>query len=358
MLPTIKNISAMDASDPNQFLGLPAAPLAEADAVILPVPLEKTVSYGTGTWRAPRAILDASCQVETFDEQTQVDFAVEPRLHTLPMLLVEGDLPAYLAAIKSCVARLRGKFVLCLGGEHSLTYGAVIGLAGRAGAGAGAAANTKAKTCADTDANTDAHAAGHTSAAASAADAADTGTGAAAGADTDLQKLTIVQIDAHADLIDSLEGRRWCHGTVMRRLWEQGCRLVQIGVRSLSRKEYELAQGDPRINTFFAHELPQRWDELLATLDALEGPVYLTLDVDGLDPGVIPSTGTPQPGGLSWFQTVEIIQHVAHAPQARLIGADVVELVASPHAPGCDLAAARLASKLLAWWWKGRKTRS
>jgi len=289
----------MDASDPNQFLGLPAVPLEKADAVILPVPLEKTVSYGTGTWRGPRAILDASCQVESFDEQTQVDFTERPRLHTLPLLLVDGELEEWIEAIEARAAGLREKFVVTLGGEHSLTLGAATGLA------------------------------------------------------EDLGRLTIVQIDAHADLIDSLDGRRFSHGTVMRRLWEQGCRLVQIGVRSLSREEYELARADSRIETFFAHELPQRWDELLAALDALAGPVYLTLDVDGLDPGVIPSTGTPQPGGLSWWQTIEIIRRISLAQEARWIGADVVELVASPHPPGCDLAVARLASKLLAWWWKG-----
>ncbi len=294
----------MDASDPNQFLGLPAAPLAQADAVILPVPLEKTVSYGTGTWRGPRAILDASCQVETFDEETEVDFTEAPRLHTLPQLLVEGDLRAWLEAMKTRLAELRGKFVVCLGGEHSLSFGAAAGLAG------------------------------------------------------DLGRLTIVQIDAHADLIDSLDGRRWCHATVMRRLWDQGCRLVQIGVRSLAREEFELARSDPRITTFFAHRLAERWKALLATLDALKGPVYLTIDVDGLDPAVIPSTGTPQPGGLSWFQTMEIIRHLACARRARWLGADVVELVASPHPPGCDLTAARLVSKLLAWWWTGRQQRS
>lgn len=293
----------MDASDPNQFLGLPAAALAEADAVLLPVPLEKTVSYGAGTWRGPRAILDASCQVETFDEETLVDFTAAPRLHTLPPLLVEGDLPTYLGALQSHLAALRGKLVVCLGGEHSLTFGAAAGLA------------------------------------------------------DDLRRLTVVQIDAHADLIDSLDGRRWCHGTVMRRLWEEGCRLVQIGVRSLSREEFELARSGPRITTFFAHQLAERWAELLATLDALEGFVYLTIDVDGLDPGVIPSTGTPQPGGLSWFQTMEILRHLACAPGAQWLGADVVELVASPHPPGCDLAAARLVSKLLAWWWAGRRQR-
>jgi len=292
----------VDAVNPDQFLGLPPCPQQEADAVIMPLPLEKTVSYGAGTWRGPKAILDASCQVETFDEETLVDFAEGPRLHTLPPLLVEGDLPQYLDALQQRMADFRDKFVLAIGGEHSLTYGVVTGLV------------------------------------------------------DDPAEVTVVQIDAHADLIDELDGRRWSHGTVMRRLWERGCRLVQIGIRSLSRAEYELAAAGDRITTYYAHQLAHNWQAVLDTLGALRGKVYLTIDVDGLDPAVIPSTGTPQPNGLSWAQTMEVIRCVTTAPQCRLIGADVVEFVASPHPPGCDLIAARLVMKVLAHWWRGRRS--
>ena len=163
----------------------------------------------------------------------------------------------------------------------------------------------------------------------------------------------MVQIDAHADLADQLDGRHWSHGTVMRRLWERGCRLVQIGVRSLTRSEHELAATEPRITTFYAHRLEEQWAELLKTLRGLEGPVYLTIDVDGLDPSIIPSTGTPQPGGLSWRQTMDVIRALGTESRCRLIGADIVEFVPSPVPPGCDLTAARLTAKLLAWWWKG-----
>jgi agmatinase len=163
-----------------------------------------------------------------------------------------------------------------------------------------------------------------------------------------------VQVDAHADLADQLGGRRWSHGTVMRRLWDRGCRLVQIGIRSLSRPEHELIGRCQRITTYYAHQLDPQWEQVLAALRGLTGKVYLTLDVDGLDPGVFPSTGTPQPGGLSWRQTIEVIRAVAAESRCRLIGADVVELVPSPHPPGCDLSAARLAAKVLAWWQVGR----
>jgi agmatinase len=287
--------------DPTQFLGLPACDLKQADAVILPLPLEATVTYGTGTWRAPRAILEASRQVELFDEETLVDFSTAPRIHTLPPLQPLGSVEDYLAQTARRAAAGRGKFLLALGGEHLISYGVLDALADPLG------------------------------------------------------ELTVVHVDAHADLADQLEGRRWSHGTVMRRLWERGCRLVQIGIRSLSRAEHELIGRGQRITTYYAHQLPQSWPDVLATLRGLAGPVYLSIDVDGLDPAVFPSTGTPQPGGLSWRQTMEIIRAVAVESSARLIGGDVVELVAAPHGPGCDLSAARLAAKLLAWWDLGRR---
>jgi agmatinase len=284
--------------DRTQLFGLPPADISEADVLILPLPLEKTVSYGTGTHTGPQAMLDSSVQIELFDEETHVDFAERPKLLALPPLAPEPTLtaervPEYLDAVAEHVRGLPKKFLLSLGGEHTITYGVVSGLA----------------------------------------DPAD---------------VTVVQIDAHADLADKLGGRHWSHGTVMRRLWERGCRLVQIGIRSLSRPEYELVRTGQRIETYFAHRLGGQWDQLLASLARLEGKVYLTLDVDGLDPSIIPSTGTPQPNGLSWVQTMEILRAVASAP-CQWIGADVVEFVASPNPPGCDLTAARLATKLLAW---------
>ena len=286
----------MTAVYPDQFLGLPPRSPEEADAVVVPMPLEKTVSYGTGTWRAPRAILDASCQVELFDEETLVDFAQFPRIHTAPPVVTDGGPEDYLDAIRDRIAGLRDKFVVALGGEHTVTFGCAMGLVERP------------------------------------------------------SELTVVQIDAHADLMDELDGRRWSHGTVMRRLWDQGCHLIQIGIRSLSRSEYDLATADERIRTYFAHRLSQQWGELLDTLGRLEGQVYLSVDADGLDPSVIPTTGTPQPDGLSWRQTMEVIRTLAAATRSRLVGADIVELVASPHPPGCDIIAARLLAKILAFW--------
>ena len=291
----------MPQPDPTQFLGLASLGQSSADALLLPVPVEKTVSYGTGAAGGPRAILDASLKLETFDEETLVEFADRPHVHTLPPLAADGPIEDCLARIRDCVVPLRDKFILSLGGEHTVTYGLVTGLF------------------------------------------------------ADPSEATVVQIDAHADLADELDGRRWSHGTVMRRLWEQGCRLVQIGVRSLTQSEHALATAGPRITTYYAHNLEGQWTELLESLRRIEGKVYLTIDVDGLDPSIIPSTGTPLPGGLSWRQTIDVIRVLTTQSRCRLVGADIVEFVPSPTPPGCDPAAARLAAKLLAWWWTGSK---
>ena len=285
----------MDKAYHGQFLGLPPCPAERADAVVLPVPLEATVSYGTGTAGGPGAILEASCQVELFDEETLVDFEQAPRVHTAPPIRADGELTKTLSAIRESVSSFSGRFVLVLGGEHTLTYGVVQGLI------------------------------------------------------DDPARLTIVHLDAHADLAEELEGQFWSHGTVMRRLWEQGCRIVQAGVRSLSRAEHEFARSAERLSTYYAHQMDSRWEELMEELLGLQGPVFLSIDVDGLDPSVIPSTGTPQPDGLSWRDTMDII-HTLCRSQCDLLGADIVEFIPSPNPPGCDIVAARLAQKVLAWW--------
>jgi agmatinase len=291
----------MPPHDSTQFLGLKSPGFEQADARILPVPVEKTVSYGTGTAGGPRAILDASFELEPFDEEVLVDFTEAPRLHTLAPLSVTGGLEDCLKQICDAVRPLRDKFLLSLGGEHGVTYGLVTGLF------------------------------------------------------DDPAEATLVQIDAHADLADRLHGQHWSHGTVMRRLWERGCSLVQIGIRSLTRDEHTVATAGPRITTYYAHRLEEQWAEILDTLRRLEGKVYLTIDVDGLDPGIIPSTGTPQPGGLSWRQTMELVRTLTTQSRCRLVGADVVEFIPSAVPPGCDPAAARLVAKVLAWWWAGQR---
>jgi agmatinase len=282
----------------DQFHGISSPGENEADVRILPAPLERTVSYGDGTATGPAAIIAASHQLELLDEETLVDFAVAPRVHTLPAIDFSScSTPEEcLSTIQTRVASLRDRFLVTLGGEHLLTYGTVRGLL------------------------------------------------------DDLSDLTIVQLDAHADLAHNLHGQYWSHGTVMKRLLEHGCRLVQIGIRSLTREEHELATREPRITTWYGYRLREDWPSMLASLRKLSGKVYLTIDVDGLDPSIIPSTGTPQPGGLDWPQTLEIMRTLIGLPAIDLVAADVVEFIRSPHGPGCDPTAARLVAKLLAYW--------
>lgn len=304
--------------DHTQLFGLPSPGLEQADAILLPLPIEKTVCYGKGTAGGPRAIIEASPQVETFDEETCVEFATGPKIHALPPFAPEGDLEQCLAAVENHVRSLPKKFLLTLGGEHSVTYGVVTGLAAPAGRLTPDRCDVERREASE-----------------------------------DLAGVTIVHVDAHADLADRLLGRYWSHGTVMRRLWERGCRLVQVGIRSLTSEEHQVATKGPRITTYYAHRLAEQWTDVIETLRRLEGNVYLSIDVDGLDPSIIPSTGTPQPDGLSWRQTMQVIRTVMVESHARLIGADIVEFVPSPVPPGCDPMAARLTTKLLAWWWTG-----
>ena len=169
----------------------------------------------------------------------------------------------------------------------------------------------------------------------------------------DLGRLTLVQIDAHADLRDELGGERFSHGTAVRRALDTGVgRVVQIGTRALSREEAAFAESDERVETWFARDFmgvcdgQAGWAALMDRIDSIEGPVWLTFDVDGLDGSLVPDTGTPVPGGLSHWGAVEIIEHL-FASGAEVIGADVNEIV-----PGEDrltqFNAALIATKIMA----------
>lgn len=264
---------------------------------MLPVPLERTVTFGKGTAHGPASILAASQQLELHDEQRNIDVDASHRVRTLAPVSppdADGELQPWLGRLESSVRALSDRFVLGLGGEHTLTYSLARGLATR-----------------------------HSG-------------------------LTVVQVDAHADLADRVNGEQWSHGTVMRRLLESGASLVQIGIRSLSRDERQLIDKCSSIRTFFAHRLDAELDHALLTLHEIAGPVYLTIDVDGIDPAVIPSTGTPQPGGLSWRQLGAVIDATFRAPRALIIGADIVEYVPSRAFPACDIIPAKIGLNVLA----------
>ncbi len=284
------------------FLGLPQSPVDDADFVLLPLPFEGTVSYGKGTAAGPDAVLEASAQVEFFDDETGIDLQAF-RYHTAPPVCAEpGESPGdYLARVRTAASGLRGRRVIGVGGEHSVTPPLVFAAAGS----------------------------------------------------QDLSSLTIVQIDAHTDLRHEYEGTVNSHACAMRRLVDKGARLVAIGIRASCQEEIEFAQEHDNITIMRAQTLANdRGAEprLLDLLRRLSGDVYLTVDVDGLCPSLCPSTGTPEPGGLDWWQTLRILRALLReAGDARLIGCDFVETVPAAETRINEFTTARLIARTIAY---------
>jgi agmatinase len=271
---------------------------------VLPVPLEETVSFGGGTRGGPEAIIEASRQVELYDRILGGEPALEYGIHTLPPVGMTGTIDDVLARVQAAVARIvgAGRLPVVLGGEHTVTIGPVRAIAAAAASRAG-------------------------------------------GADRSAP-FAVVQVDAHADLREGFHGSPYSHACVMRRLVEEtGCELYQVGIRSLSAEEHDFIRANAAtIRTFFADEIHAdtagAWLGELAT--RLAGRcAYLTIDVDGLDPSVVPATGTPEPGGLSWRQALALLDTVAGAA-GSIVGIDCVELAPSPGLHAADFAVAKL----------------
>ena len=252
----------------------------DADAVILSVPYEGTVSFGTGTARAPEKILDClNNKVELFD----VNFLCEPakkiKTASVSISFLE-KLPPHEAIekVNEEYQKLRDKFVIMLGGEHTVSLGALAAIA-------------KQEKPSD---------------------------------------VTIVQIDAHQDLRDNTSDydevpKRIAHSTVMRRASELGFPIVQVGVRTFSKYEYEFWQANKNKITVFswlcADEIP-KIKEIVKSVKTKK--VYLSIDVDGFNPGCMPGTGTPVQGGIKWRYGCELIEKITR--EKELVGADIVEV--------------------------------
>ena len=290
------------------FLGLDESEEGPWDLVVLPIPYEMTTSWGEGTENGPDSCIVASSQVELYDPLLPEELPCGLRIHTAnPWSSEAGTLMEQLDSIKDyAVEWLDGEqFPLFLGGEHGILPPLM-----------------QAAT-------------GHPS------------------LDGDLSLMTLIQVDAHADLRDQLGGERFSHGTAVRRSRDAGVgKVVQIGTRALSREEAEFSQTDERVETWYAREFmgvcdgQAGWAALMDRIAQIEGPVWLTFDVDGLDGSLVPDTGTPVPGGLSHWAAVEIIEGL-FASGAEVIGADVNEIV-----PGEDrltqFNAALIATKIVA----------
>lgn len=281
---------------PRNFLGLdaPYSGFAESAGLVLPVPYEVTTSYRAGAKEGPQAIIDASSQIELYDAEFDCEPALRWGIHTLPALSPSLASPEKAVEnIANAVANYASpdRVLGVLGGEHTVSVGVARGL----------------------------HRA--------------------------LGEFITVQLDAHADLRDSYNDTPYSHACTARRISEIS-RVIQLGIRSLDVTEAEfIRQNEGRVTTFYAEAMQQSKGYLdrLATLVQGES-VYLTIDVDVFDSAVMPSTGTPEPGGLFWYDVVQIVRTlVAHS---RVIAFDCVELAPIPgmHAP--DYLTAKLVAKV------------
>ncbi len=283
---------------PDTFLGMDAEASAweRARAVVLPVPWEATTSYGGGTREGPRAILEASRYVELYDRELDTEPA-SAGIHTLPALeLTRAGGGRAMEELEEAMGRILDesgeRFPVVLGGEHSITPPLVRAVAGRAD-----------------------------------------------------RRISVLQMDAHADLRPSYGGTPHSHASAMAGVLDVAD-VVGVGVRGVSREEAERSRTSEASTLIWAEDMEgEGWME--RALEALGDPVYLTFDVDYFDPSLVPSTGTPEPGGGRWYPTLRFLRRVFR--ERTVLAADVVELAPHPglHAP--DFLVARLVYKLIGY---------
>lgn len=279
------------------FLGLQkkdAATAKDAKAVIIPFGLESSVSYGGGTAKGPQAMIDASHQVELFDDEFWCEPFRRYGVVTMnPPRIAKGQVKA-LAQLEGMVEETlkSGKFPFVFGGEHAITAGSIRPFAKR------------------------------------------------------YKDLVVLQIDAHADLRDGYDGEHYSHAAAMRRVLDNpNVKLVSFGIRNISQEEIPfLEKNGNRVKIYWAREKAQ-WNMKEVVKHFKGKPVYVTFDIDGFDSSMIPATGTPEPGGLFWDEAMTIIREVAKV--GHIVGADVNELAPKPNLHGCDFLAAKLAYKIL-----------
>jgi len=290
------------------FLGLDEKEEGPWDVVILPIPFEMTTSWVEGTERGPAACIEASSQVELYDPLLPEELPCGLSFHTSsPWSSEAGTLMEQLNSITEFISEwIDNGFPLVLGGEHGILPPIMEAMKKHPRLNG------------------------------------------------DLSNLTLVQIDAHADLRDELNGERFSHGTVIRRSLDAGVgRVIQIGTRALSKSEAIFSCEDDRVETWYAREILGSsghlggWELMLKSISQIKGLVWITFDIDGLDGKLVPSTGTPVPGGLSHWEAVEVIERIFSATGVEVLGADVNEISPGKEGPLTEFNAALIATKIL-----------
>lgn len=284
---------------PHTFLGLDesASAFATARAVILPVPYETTTSYGGGTRSGPGAILSASRYIELYDQELDTDPSTVG-IHTLPAFELSREGPEAAAReLETAFGRLLqaagDRFVLSLGGEHGISAPLIRAVATAAG-----------------------------------------------------ERVSVLQLDAHADLRAEYEGTPHSHASAMARVLDHAD-VVGVGIRGISAEEVAVVRTSEAVHLIYADEMWEDDDWMDQALERLHDPVYITFDVDYFDPSLVPSTGTPEPGGGDWYRTLRFLRRVFK--ERQVVGCDVVELAPVPglHAP--DFLVAKLVYKLIGY---------
>ena len=266
-----------------------------AKIVVLPIPYDYTATWQKGSDQGAEAILEASAHVELYDIETDSEVHLHG-IHTfeLPHLPRSPEKLTQIIRERFTSFANDGKFPVMFGGNHSVTPGAVQGLKDH------------------------------------------------------FADLTVLQLDAHADLRESYHGSMFNHACVMARI-EEICQTVQVGIRSMSREEFNRLDT---VRVFLARDIFLRSDWVEKVVELLSASVYVTIDLDVFDPSTMPSTGTPEPGGLSWYQVIGLLKEVAE--NRHVVGFDVVELLPNKHNKAPDFIAAKLVFKFLSYIFKNR----
>lgn len=291
----------MTESFVTQF-GAPDAPYCDpetARVTIIPAPMEYSVCYMKGTERGPQAILDASSQMELYDEE--LDWSpIEVGVYTRPILDYRGmDHASALIATGEAAREVlqRGQLPLTLGGEHSLSAPII------------------------------------------------------AAAHEYFPDLTVVHIDAHGDLRDEYEGTPLSHACIERRVVEMGIPLTEIGIRSISPEEAAFLKTKPDVAIVYAYQLAN--DTARIPWERLSPHTYVTIDLDALDPGEMPAVGTPEPGGLHWYGLLALLREICQ--RTNIVGMDVVELCPMEGQTRADFLAAKLVYKMIGYWFNDKR---
>jgi len=279
------------------FLGIETIPLESCEVVIVPFGLEKTTTFAKGTAKGPQKIIEVSPQLEYFDEELEKDIYKEVKISTIGEPRIKKSLLGAIRQLEEIIDEIykSNKFPLVLGGEHSLTLGSVRSALKK------------------------------------------------------FSSFSILQFDAHADLRDEYEGTIYNHASVMRQCLKlNSLNLVQIGIRNISTDTNEFGfwkENQNRIKTFWAKDMAN-W-KIKDIVESLKENVYLTFDLDAFDCSLMPATGTPEPGGLNWYQAMEILKAVAR--KKKIIGGDVVELSPLSGLVAPNFVAAKLVYKIIGY---------